>query len=70
MTDKAIKQAAIEFIRLPENQNNITISKLQRALKIGYSQAALILEEMEDEGVISHPDVGFRRNLITAEKDT
>lgn len=70
MTNKAIKQAALEFIKLPENQNNITISKLQRVLKIGYSQTALILEEMEDEGVISHPDVCFRRSLITAEKAT
>lgn len=61
------KQAALEFIRLPENHSGITISKLQRALRIGYSEAASILDELEDEGVVSCTDIDFRRHLITKE---
>ncbi len=67
MTKQQIKQAALEFIRLPENHSNITISKIQRALRISYCKTALILEELEADGVISSPDMNFKRHLITDE---
>lgn len=65
LSTESLKQAALDFFRLPGNRCNITITKLQRALGISYNKAALLLAELESEGVLSHPDAKFRRHLIT-----
>ncbi|MCF6442061.1 hypothetical protein L1077_21770 [Pseudoalteromonas luteoviolacea] len=41
----------------------VTVSALQRHLRIGYNNAANILEELEKDGVITAPGYNGRREL-------
>ena len=41
-----------------------TISYIQRRLGIGYNKAATIIERMENEGVVSAPDVSGKRHIL------
>ena len=41
-----------------------TISYLQRRLQIGYNKAATFIEQMEEEGIISAPDVNNKRHIL------
>jgi S-DNA-T family DNA segregation ATPase FtsK/SpoIIIE len=43
-------------------------SYLQRRLKIGYNRAATLIEQLEEEGVISPPDHAGRRTILALEK--
>ncbi len=42
---------------------------LQRKLKIGYNKAALIMEELEERGVVSQQDASKRRELLITSLD-
>ena len=66
---ESLKQAALDFLMLPENWHDITITKLQRALGVSYGKAALLLEEFELEGILSRPDANFRRHRITDKRE-
>lgn len=41
-----------------------TISYIQRRLQIGYNKAATFIERMEEEGVVSAPDVNNKRHIL------
>ena len=43
-------------------------SYLQRRLKIGYNRAATLIEQLEEEGVISPPDHAGRREILALDK--
>ena len=44
--------------------NKATISSLQRKLRIGYNRAANLIEKMEENGVVSEPDVNNTRRIL------
>ena len=41
-----------------------TISYIQRRLQIGYNKAAGFMERMEEEGIVSAPDVNNKRHIL------
>ena len=54
-----------QAINIVRTERKISISYLQRQLKIGYNRAADIVERMEKEGLVSAPNrVGKREILI------
>lgn len=65
---KEIKEAAKNFFR-NHPADEVGVSRLQRELKIGYTQAANILIQLEDEGFISSNDDFFNRKFKRAEND-
>jgi hypothetical protein len=55
---------AVEFVR---GCNKVSITTLQRGLRVGYNRAARLVEQLEAEGVISAADSsGKREVLVTA----
>ena len=42
-------------------------SYVQRRLQIGYNRAARIIERMEEEGVVSPPNHGGKREVLIGE---
>jgi len=51
------------------NVKMVSISKIQRALQIGYNEAANIIERMEIEGLITRPEANGNRKLLPAIND-
>lgn len=51
--DEDLYAQAVEIVR---NDKKTSISYVQRRLRIGYNRAALLIERMEEEGIISAPD--------------
>ncbi|MFT6332096.1 MAG: S-DNA-T family DNA segregation ATPase FtsK/SpoIIIE [Lentimonas sp.] len=41
-----------------------SISYVQRQLRIGYNRAAILIERMENEGVVSEPNISGKREII------
>lgn len=54
---------AVTFVRATEA---VSISKLQRGLKIGYNRAARLVERMEQDGIVSHMHTDGSRKLLKA----
>ena len=53
-----------QALQVVAKEGKASTSFLQRKMRIGYNSAARLIERMEAEGVISHPDhVGRRRVL-------
>lgn len=59
--DADLYQQALDIIR---RHDKVSISFIQRHLRIGYNRAATIIEEMEHNGVISPPDHAGKRNFL------
>ena len=59
--DADLYQQALDIIR---RHDKVSISFIQRHLRIGYNRAATIIEEMEHNGVISPPDPAGKRNFL------
>lgn len=55
---------AVEIVRADKKAST---SYIQRKLRIGYNRAAILIERMEDEGVVTPPDRVGRREVIGAE---
>lgn len=53
-----------DAVQLVKQHQRLSISWIQRMLKIGYNRAARIVEEMEDRKLISPPDDEFKREVI------
>jgi S-DNA-T family DNA segregation ATPase FtsK/SpoIIIE len=43
-----------------------TTSYIQRRLSIGYNKAASLIEKMEQEGIVSAPNVAGKREILVA----
>lgn len=59
--DEDLYAQAVEIVR---NDKKTSISYVQRRLRIGYNRAALLIERMEDEGIISAPDHTGKRTIV------
>lgn len=59
--DEDLYAQAVEIVR---NDKKTSISYIQRRLRIGYNRAAMLIEKMEEEGVISAPDHSGKRELL------
>lgn len=53
---------AVEFIL---SSRKTSISSLQRHLRIGYNRAANLMEDLERGGIVSAPEVGGSRQILT-----
>lgn len=51
-----------------QRDGNVSISNIQRSLKIGYNRAAHLLEMMEENGVISAPSRTGKREILVPKK--
>ncbi len=56
-------------LRIITEEGKISISYLQRRLKVGYNKAASLIERMEEEGIISAPNRSGKRMMIKGESD-
>lgn len=59
--DDDLYNQAVEIVR---TDKKASISYIQRKLRIGYNRAAILIEKMEDEGVVTAPDRVGRREVI------
>ena len=58
-----------EAVKLVVADGQASISYLQRKLKIGYSRAARIVDQMEEMGVVSGYDGSKPRKVLIEEED-
>ena len=59
--DDDLYNQAVEIVR---TDKKVSISYVQRRLKIGYNRAATIVEKMEENGVITPPDHSGKREVL------
>jgi S-DNA-T family DNA segregation ATPase FtsK/SpoIIIE len=45
-----------EAVQIVKEENQASISMLQRKMRIGYTRAARIIDKMQEKGLISEPD--------------
>lgn len=60
-SDDDLYNQAVEIVR---NDKKASISYVQRRLRIGYNRAAVLIERMEEEGVVSAPDHAGKREVL------
>lgn len=58
-----------EAIELVINEQQASISYLQRKLKLGYSRAARIVDQMEERGIVSQRDGTKPRNVLLTQAE-
>jgi len=59
--DQDLYQQAVAIIKRDKKPS---ISYVQRQLRIGYNRAAILIEKMEAEGIISAPNISGKRELL------
>lgn len=64
--NKKMYEAAVDLIK--ENRRT-SVSFIQRKLKIGFTVASAIVEQLQEDGIVSAPDVNGRREVLIAPKD-
>ncbi len=62
--DESLYKQAINIVK---RDRKVSTSYIQRCLRIGYNRAALIIERMEDEGVVSEPNHSGKREILLPE---
>ncbi len=55
-------------VRIAREKGEISTSYLQRKLRIGYSKAARLIDEMEEKGIVTAPDGNKPRKYIGEDK--
>lgn len=60
-SDEDLYSQAVEIVR---NDKKTSISYVQRRLRIGYNRAAVLIERMEEDGVLSAPDHSGKREIL------
>jgi len=60
-SDEIIYRRAIEIVKKDKKPS---ISYVQRSLRIGYNRAAILIERMEKEGIISQPNTSGKREIL------
>lgn len=64
--DKSLYDQAVDIV---QRDRRASTSYIQRRLKIGYNKAATLIEEMEEQGVISAPNHKGQREILTPERE-
>ena len=59
--DDELYRQAVEIVRADKKAST---SYIQRKLRLGYNRAAILIERMEDEGVVTPPDRVGRRQVV------
>lgn len=62
--DESLYKQAVNIVK---RDRKVSTSYIQRCLRIGYNRAALIIERMEDEGVVSEPNHSGKREILLPE---
>lgn len=57
-----------EAVELVMRTGQVSISMIQRHLRIGFNRAARIIERMEEEGIVSRPEPGKPREILRGER--
>ena len=60
-SDHDLYQQAVAIVKRDKKPS---ISYVQRQLRIGYNRAAILIEKMEAEGIISAPNISGKRELL------
>ncbi len=63
-SDEALYNRAVQIVQL---ERKVSISYIQRCLRIGYNRAASLVEKMEQNGVISPPSHTGKREILLPE---
>ena len=63
-SDESLYKRALQIVQL---ERKVSISYIQRCLRIGYNRAATLVEKMEQEGVISAPNHAGKREVLIGE---
>jgi len=58
-----------QAVALVVKDQKASISYIQRRLRIGYNKAATLMERMEEEGVVSAPNGGGKRDILVPNRD-
>jgi DNA segregation ATPase FtsK/SpoIIIE, S-DNA-T family len=58
-----------QALQIVARDGKASTSFLQRKMRIGYNSAARLIERMEEEGHISHPDHVGRRQVLLERQD-
>jgi S-DNA-T family DNA segregation ATPase FtsK/SpoIIIE len=53
-------------VEIVAETRQVSISLIQRRLRVGYNRAARMVEMMEREGVVSPPDITNKREVLVA----
>jgi len=56
-----------QAVAIVARDRKVSTSYIQRKLQIGYNRAARIVEQMEDEGVISGPNHSGKREVLVSD---
>ncbi|MDR1425433.1 MAG: DNA translocase FtsK 4TM domain-containing protein [Rickettsiales bacterium] len=59
--DELVYQQALDIVK---RDKRVSISYIQRQLRIGYNKAAILVERMEKEGIISSVNVAGKRDIL------
>lgn len=62
--DEALYKRAVQIIQL---ERKVSISYIQRCLRIGYNRAANLIDKMEENGLISPPSHSGKREILLPE---
>lgn len=57
-----------EAVAIVRTDRKSSTSYIQRKLRVGYNHAATLIQKMEDEGVITAPNMIGRREIISKHK--
>lgn len=68
-SDEDKDELLIEAINMVSEFNQISTSFLQRKLKIGFNRASRIMEQLEEEGMISKKDGSRPREVLVRKED-
>jgi S-DNA-T family DNA segregation ATPase FtsK/SpoIIIE len=63
-SDETLYKRAVQIVQL---ERKVSISYIQRCLRIGYNRAATLVEKMEQNGVISPPNHTGKREILLPE---
>jgi len=64
--DSSLYDKAVDVVL---RDRRVSTSYIQRRLRIGYNRAASLIEEMEDQGVISAPNMAGKREILVPARD-
>ena len=62
--DGSVDALYSKAVNIVVNQQKVSTSYIQRYLQIGYNRAARIVEQMEEEGLISEASHSGKRTVI------